>query len=287
MGANDNFLNSRATPGIKVRRNAIRFRTVWISDTHLGTSACQAAKLLEFLRGTDCETLYLVGDIVDAWQLKRGWNWDQTQNNVVQAILKKARRNTRVFFVPGNHDQSIRHFIDLKFGGIEVKSEIVHTTADGRRLLVLHGDRFDGVVSMANWLPDLGTRLRRTALRVHRLLNAWRTIFGMAPWSLRKDLKLHGANADAYTNAFEVALAAEAKSRGYDGVICGHIHKPRMRYIDGVLYCNDGDWVDSLTAITEAHDGELRLLTWRDFILQRDAIRAHRLEEDRTSLAAA
>jgi len=241
-----------------------RFRTIWISDLHLGTTGCQARHLLDFLRHTESEHLYLVGDIIDGWQLRRRWYWPQAHNDVVQKVLRKARKGTRVIYIPGNHDEFGRHFLKLSFGGIEVCEEAMHVTADGRRLLVLHGDLFDAVVQQARWLAIVGDRLHTTVLHLNRWLNALRARLGFPYWSLAKYVKLKVKNAVSYIVDFERAIAAEAQRRGADGVVCGHIHKAEIRDIDGILYCNDGDWVESLTALVETDDGSLRVLSWHD-----------------------
>jgi UDP-2,3-diacylglucosamine pyrophosphatase LpxH len=239
-----------------------RFRTLWISDLHLGTSGCQAEALLDFLRLTRCDTLYLVGDIVDGWQLRRHWHWPQAHNDVVQKLLRKVRKGTRVVFVPGNHDEFARHFLGHHFGGIEVVDDPVHVTADGRRLWITHGDRFDGVVQCARWLAHLGDRAYELALRLNWQLNRLRARLGLPYWSLSRYLKLRVKRALSYIGDFEQAVAREARRRGADGVVCGHIHHAELREIDGVLYANDGDWVESLSALAEHPDGRLELLDW-------------------------
>ena len=246
----------------------LRFRTIFISDIHLGTSGCQAKRLLEFLKATESDKLYLIGDIVDGWQLKRRWYWHQTHNDVVQAVLKKAKKGTKVIFVPGNHDESIRQFIGLDFGGIKIRDELVHKTADGRKLLVLHGDRFDGVIACAKWLAYVGDSLYTLILKFNQYYNIWRARLGLPYWSLSQYLKLKVKNAVSYITSFEQALAAEARKKGLDGVICGHIHKPEIRDIDGILYCNDGDWVESLSALVEETSGQLRLVDWHEIMLR-------------------
>ena len=246
----------------------LRFRTIFISDIHLGTSGCQAKRLLEFLKATESDKLYLIGDIVDGWQLKRRWYWHQTHNDVVQAVLKKAKKGTKVIFVPGNHDESIRQFIGLDFGGIKIRDELVHKTADGRKMLVLHGDRFDGVIACAKWLAYVGDSLYTLILKFNQYYNIWRARVGLPYWSLSQYLKLKVKNAVSYITSFEQALAAEARKKGLDGVICGHIHKPEIRDIDGILYCNDGDWVESLSALVEEASGQLRLVDWHEIMLR-------------------
>lgn len=247
-------------------RGGTRFRAIWISDIHLGTTGCQAARLLEFLRATESQTLYLVGDIIDGWQLKRRWYWDQVHNNVVQTVLKKAKKGTEVIFVPGNHDEAVRQFIDLDFGGIRIRDELVHVTAQGKRMLVLHGDRFDGVIACAKWLAYVGDSLYTMILKFNQVYNSWRARAGLPYWSLSQYLKLKVKNAVSYISSFEHALAAEARKKGLDGVICGHIHKPEIRDIDGITYCNDGDWVESLSALVEDLNGELRLVSWQEIM---------------------
>jgi UDP-2,3-diacylglucosamine pyrophosphatase LpxH len=235
-------------------------RTVWVSDVHLGTPGCQAQALLEFLRTTECRTLYLVGDIIDGWQLRRSWYWPQAHNDVVQKILRKARKGTRVVFVPGNHDEFARHFVTHSFGGVEVVDDCIHVTADGRRLWVTHGDLFDGVIQCAKWLAYAGDVAYEWTLKVNRWFNRARARMGLPYWSLSKYLKLKVKRAVSYVSEFEEAVAREARRRGVHGVVCGHIHHAEMRDIDGLLYCNDGDWVESLTALVEHHDGRLEIV---------------------------
>jgi UDP-2,3-diacylglucosamine pyrophosphatase LpxH len=269
MKPRDHFLDAADfNPLAGGKRDVIRFRTIWISDVHLGTTGCQAERLLEFLRATESETLYLVGDIIDGWQLKRRWYWDQSHNNVVQTVLKKAKDGTNVIFVPGNHDEAIRQFIELDFGDIKIRDELVHTTADGKRMLVLHGDRFDGVIACAKWLAYLGDSMYTVILKFNQWFNTWRARAGLPYWSLSQYLKLKVKNAVSYITSFEDALATEAAKKGLDGVICGHIHKPEIRDIGGITYCNDGDWVESLSALIEEPSGELRIVTWQE-IMQR------------------
>ncbi len=242
-----------------------RFRSIWISDVHLGTRGCKAALLLDFLRRTESEYLYLVGDIVDGWRLRRSWYWHQSHNDVVQKVLRKARKGTRVVYVPGNHDEALREFLDLHFGGIHVVGEAVHETADGRRLLVIHGDAFDAIVATAGWLAILGDRAYNAAVALNTWYNHVRVALGYPYWSLSKYLKLKVKNAVNFITAFEHAVAAEARRRGLDGVVCGHIHKAEIRDVDGIVYCNDGDWVESCTALVEHHDGTLEIVEWTEF----------------------
>jgi UDP-2,3-diacylglucosamine pyrophosphatase LpxH len=240
----------------------IHYRTVWISDLHLGTPGCQAQALLGFLRITSCDRLYLVGDIIDGWQLRRQWHWPHAHNDVVQKLLRKARKGTRVVFIPGNHDEFARRFVGNVFGGIEVQDEVIHTTADHRKLWIIHGDRFDGVIQCAPWLAHAGDRLYGIALRLNHWLNSARARLGFGYWSLSKYLKLKVKRAVSYIDDFERAVSREARARGLDGVVCGHIHHAGLRTIDGILYANDGDWVESLTALVEHADGRLEIIEW-------------------------
>jgi UDP-2,3-diacylglucosamine pyrophosphatase LpxH len=203
-----------------------------------------------------------VGDIVDGWQLRKRWFWPQAHNDVVQKLLRRARKGCKVIFVPGNHDEFARGFCDHHFGGIEVMHEAVHTTADGRRMWITHGDYFDGVIRFAKWLAYLGDNAYELTLRVNRHFNLIRKRLGFPYWSLSAYLKDKVKMAVNFISDFEVALANEARHRGFDGVICGHIHRAEMREIGGVLYCNDGDWVESLSALVEHMDGRLELVYW-------------------------
>ena len=241
----------------------LRFRAIFISDVHLGTPGCQAEHLLNFLRHTESDELYLVGDIIDGWQLKRRWFWNQSHNDVIQKVLRKARKGTRVTYVAGNHDEGARQFIGLSFGGIEIVDEAVHHTKDDRLLLVTHGDLFDAVVQGAKWLAHLGDALYIFTLKLNQWFNHLRAKAGLPYWSLSQFLKYRVKNAVSYIANFEEALAQEARRRGFDGVVCGHIHKAEIRDIGGILYCNDGDWVESLTALVETEAGELKIIDWK------------------------
>jgi UDP-2,3-diacylglucosamine pyrophosphatase LpxH len=241
---------------------AERFRTLFISDIHLGTKGCQAELLLDFLRWHDAETIYLVGDIVDAWRLKSGWYWPQTHNDVVQKLLRKARKGTRIVYIPGNHDEFLRDFPGHHFGGIEVVEETVHEAADGKRYLVMHGDRFDVVVRHAKWLAFLGDWAYVKALAVNTGLNVVRRRLGLTYWSLSAWAKLKVKNAVSFIGHFEETLAREARRLGCDGVVCGHIHHATKRDLGGIAYVNTGDWVESCTAAIEHHDGRIEVVRW-------------------------
>jgi UDP-2,3-diacylglucosamine pyrophosphatase LpxH len=255
------LLTPEAKSGFIDRQDA-KYRAVFISDIHLGTQGCQADALLSFLKAHPSEYLYLVGDIVDGWQLRRKWYWPQSHNDVVQKILRSARKGSRVIFIPGNHDEFARCFVGHHFGGVEVLQDAIHTTAKGIKLWVIHGDYFDGVIQCAKWLAYVGDNLYEFTLKLNRHLNRLRRRFGLPYWSLSAYLKQKVKKALNYVTDFEVAVARESRHRGLDGVVCGHIHKAEMRHIDGILYCNDGDWVESQTALVEHMDGRLELVYW-------------------------
>jgi UDP-2,3-diacylglucosamine pyrophosphatase LpxH len=239
-----------------------RVRAMFISDVHLGTRGCQAEALLDFLRIYDADTLYLVGDIVDGWQLRSSWYWPQTHNDVVQKLLRKARKGARVIYIPGNHDEFLRDYYGSHFGGIDVVESIIHTTADGRRFLVIHGDLFDVVIKHARWLALLGNHAYDTAIWLNTHFNAVRRAFGLTYWSLSRWVKLKVKNAVNFIGEFERTLAGEARRRGADGVICGHIHHPVIRAETDLTYINCGDWVESCTAVVEHFDGRMEIVEW-------------------------
>jgi UDP-2,3-diacylglucosamine pyrophosphatase LpxH len=249
-----------------------RHRTIFISDTHLGTRGCKAELLADFLAHNDCRTLYLVGDIVDGWRLKESWFWSPAHSRVVNLILQKAEDGTRVIYVPGNHDEVFRDYCGLTFAGVELKREAVHETADGRALLVIHGDHFDAVVTCARWLALLGDRAYTLALVLNDVFNAARRRLGLPYWSLSAYLKRKVKNAASYISSFEHALAREALNRGLDGVVAGHIHHAETKTIDGILYCNDGDWIESCTALTEDARGRLEIVHWTRFAAEEEFV---------------
>ena len=250
--------------------NAIRpaaklsFRSVFISDMHLGTRDCRSDFLADFLQRTRCDNLFLVGDIVDGWRLRKSWYWNAAHDSVLRLLLAHARSGTAVTYVPGNHDEMLRHWLplELEVAGIRLRAEAEHTTADGRRLLVLHGDQFDSVVRYARFLALLGDWAYDRALVLNRWFNVARRRLGLPYWSLSSWLKRQVKGAVSAIDRFEHAVAGEAGARGFDGVVCGHIHHAEMRMVNGVLYLNDGDWVESCTALVEHHDGRLELLDW-------------------------
>ena len=243
-----------------------RYRTIFLSDIHLGMRGCQAERVLDFLREHDADRWVLVGDVVDGWALARSWTWTQAQNDVVQKLLRKVRKGAEMVYVPGNHDDAARPFAGLTFGGILVAREHVHTLADGRRLLVLHGDEFDGVVRLAPWLSRVGARAYEASLALNTAVAAVRERLGYPYWSLAAALKDRTKRALQYVAAFEEAVAAVAAERGVDGVVCGHIHRPELRDIETAagrtLYANCGDWVENCTALVEHDDGRLEIVRW-------------------------
>ena len=244
--------------------SARHYRAVFISDTHLGTRGCRSDFLADFLRRVSCDKLYLVGDIIDGWRLRRSWYWDDAHDEVVRLIIRQARSGTDVVYIPGNHDEMFRAWLTLglEVAGVRLASEAEHVTADGRRLLVIHGDEFDSVVRYAKLLAFLGDRAYNAALVTNRWFNVGRRWLGYPYWSLSAWAKRQVKEAVKAIDRFEIALAAEAVRRGFDGVVCGHIHHAEMREVNGVLYLNDGDWVESCTAVVEHHDGRLELIDW-------------------------
>lgn len=239
-----------------------KYRALFISDLHLGMRGNQAEALLEFLKVHDAETIYLVGDIVDGWRLRSGWHWPQSHNDVVQKLLRKVRKGTKIIYIPGNHDEFLREFYGLHFGGIEVRETAVHEAADGKRYLVIHGDIFDVVVRHARWLAYLGDWAYEAALRLSTYINLVRRKLGFTYWSLSAWAKQKVKNAVNFIGKFEETLTAEARRHDVDGVICGHIHSAAMRDFDGFTYINTGDWVESCTAVVEHEDGRMEIIRW-------------------------
>ena len=237
-------------------------RTLFISDLHLGTRGCQHALILDFLKHNDADTIYLVGDIVDGWKLKSGWYWPQGHNDVVQKLLRKVRRGTRIVYIPGNHDEFAREYVGMTFGGVEVMRTAIHTTADGRRLLVTHGDDFDMVVRYAVWLAYLGDWAYRAALVTNHTFNVVRRRLGFPYWSFSAWAKLKVKNIVSFIGEFEEALVQEAARHDAQGVVCGHIHHAAMRDIGGIVYVNCGDFVESCSFVVEHHDGRLEVMRW-------------------------
>jgi UDP-2,3-diacylglucosamine pyrophosphatase LpxH len=242
-----------------------RHRTIFISDIHLGTRGCKAEALADFLSRNSCHTLFLVGDIVDGWRLKRRWFWPDAHSRVLREILHKVDTGTRVIYVPGNHDEAFRDYCGRNIAGVEIMREAIHETADGRRLLVVHGDQFDGVIACAKWLAHLGDWAYTLALHLNEVFSTIRRCLGLPYWSLSAYLKQKVKNAVEYVCRFQDAVAREARSRGFDGVVCGHIHHAAVERIEGILYLNDGDWVESCTALVEDARGTLEIFRWPAF----------------------
>ena len=239
-----------------------KLRTIWISDIHLGTRGCNAELLLDFLRAHECETLYLVGDIVDGWRLRKGWYWPEAHNEVVRRVLKMAHRGTRVVLIAGNHDEMLRPYAGMNFGGVEIALDAIHHTVDGRRLLITHGDAFDVIVLYHKWLAFLGDQAYTLLLQANIVLNRLRRRLQLPYWSLSSYLKKRVKNAVAYVGEFEEAVAHAARDRKVDGVVCGHIHCAEIRQIGDITYMNDGDWVESCTALAEDFDGQIAIIDW-------------------------
>jgi UDP-2,3-diacylglucosamine pyrophosphatase LpxH len=240
------------------------YRSIWISDFHLGTRGCQSELLLEFIKHTQSETLYLVGDIIDGWALKNTWYWPQSHNDVVQKILRKARNGTKVFYLSGNHDEVMRGFAPVNFGGVSILNQVIHETVDKKKYLVVHGDQFDGIIQCAKWLALLGSITYDFLLYFNRYINFFRKKFGYEYWSLSNYLKFSVKNAVKFVSEYEKLVCNYARQFEVEGIICGHIHHANMQYMNEIHYINDGDWVESCTALVEHFDGKLELINWTD-----------------------
>ncbi len=238
------------------------FRTLFISDVHLGSKPAKAEFLIDFLRYHDAQKIFLVGDIVDGWRLRRSWHWPSSHNDVVQKLLRKARKGTEVVYIAGNHDEFLRSFQGVHFGGIVVADRAVHLGADGNRYLVIHGDQFDQVVHNARWLAYLGDRAYDLAIVVNRVVARIRRVFGWPYWSFSSWAKIKVKKAVKFIGSFQDVLAQEARRAEVEGVICGHIHHAAIETIRGVRYMNTGDWVESCTALAENLDGSFEIIHW-------------------------
>lgn len=250
-----------------------KFRTIWISDIHLGTKGCNAELLIDFLDHTDSETMYLVGDIIDGWRLKKKFYWPPEHNDIVWRILKRARRGTRIVYIPGNHDEMVRPFSGMNFGGVEIRRAAFHDTADGRRLMVLHGDEFDTIMLAHRWLAFVGDALYHAMMRLNGWVASARKIFGLPYWSISRAAKHKVKNAVEFISKYEEVVARAAGERGVDGVVCGHIHTAEIREFSHegkpVSYYNDGDWVEGCNALVEHFDGTMELLHWPEEVARR------------------
>lgn len=272
------------------REKRRKYRTVWISDIHLGTKGCNAELLIDFLDHVDSETMYLVGDIIDGWRLKKRFYWPDTHNDIVWRIMKRAKRGTRVVYIPGNHDEMFRQFTGMHFGGIEIRRAAFHDTADGRRLMVLHGDEFDAVMLSHRWLAFVGDALYHFMMGLNRWVNAARNALGLPYWSLSKMAKHKVKNAVEFIGKYEEVVARAAAERGADGVVCGHIHtaEHRMFAQDGknIEYWNDGDWVEGCNALVEHADGRMEILNWPEEVARRELGEEHQQAADAVAAAA-
>ena len=240
------------------------YRSIWISDFHLGTRGCQSELLLEFIKHTQSEKLYLVGDIIDGWALKNTWYWPQSHNDVVQKILRKARHGTEVFYISGNHDEVMRGFVPVNFGGVSILNQVIHETVDKKKYLVVHGDQFDGIIQCAKWLAMLGSITYDFLIYFNRYINFFRKKLGYEYWSLSNYLKFTVKNAVKFVSEYEKLVCNYAKQFKVEGIICGHIHHANMQSMNGIHYINDGDWVESCTALVEHFDGKLELISWTE-----------------------
>jgi UDP-2,3-diacylglucosamine pyrophosphatase LpxH len=250
-------------PGNQGRADdTVRHRTLFISDVHLGSRPAKAEFLVDFLRRNEADAIYLVGDIVDGWRLKRSWHWPQAHNDVIQKLLRQARKGTRITYIAGNHDEFLRGFQGVHFGGVVVADRVVHEAADGRRYLIMHGDQFDSVVHSARWLAYLGDFAYDAAIVVNRLVARLRRLAGLPYWSFSAWAKVRVKQAVSFIDTFQKLVADEARRDGLDGVVCGHIHHAAIEDIGGIAYMNAGDWVESCTALAEDHQGRFHIIRW-------------------------
>jgi len=244
----------------------MKYKSIFISDVHLGTKYSNTHQLLDFLKHTESENLYLVGDIIDGWAIKRKFIWPQTHSDVIQKILKKARKGCKVSFIIGNHDEFLRPFAPLVLGdSLNIKSELEYISTNGKKYLITHGDFFDSITMTKKWLAILGDYGYDFLLSINQKINFFRKKFGIkSKWSLSKYVKDNVKSSVSFITDFEATLAKHAKHKGYDGIICGHIHKAQIRKVDSIEYLNCGDWVESCTAIVETFNGEFKIINWLD-----------------------
>jgi UDP-2,3-diacylglucosamine pyrophosphatase LpxH len=240
------------------------YRSIFISDLHIGSTQCQADVLLDFLKYNESDLLYLVGDIIDFWALSKKVYWPREHNTIIQKVLRKARHGTRVIYVPGNHDENVREYDEFVFGDIVVRNSIIHETAAGKRLLVVHGDEYDTIAKYHRWIAKLGSKGYDFLLELNRLLRNLRRLFGIqSHFSLAAFVKFKVKNAVQFISDYEESIVATLEDEGLDGVICGHIHHAEIKDMDGFLYLNTGDFVETCTAIVEHQDGRLELIRWQ------------------------
>ena len=240
----------------------MEYKTIWISDVHLGTKGSSAALLLDFLKEHESQRLFLVGDIIDGWRIKKKFYWEQSHSDFIQKILRKARKGTEVIYIPGNHDEAAREYVGLSFENISIHQNFVHTTVDGKRLMVMHGDEFDLVINHHRWVAYIGDFLYENLIRLNRLNSWYRNWRGLPHWSLSAYAKHNVKRAVNFIGNFEQTITEFGKANGYDGIVCGHIHHAEIKNIDGFIYANDGDWVESCTALVEHFDGRLEIIRY-------------------------
>ena len=253
-----------------------RFRTLFISDVHLGSKPAKADYLIDFLRHHEADTIYLVGDIVDGWRLKRSWHWPQAHNDVVQKLLRQARKGTTIVYIAGNHDEFLRGFQGVHFGGVNVMDRAIHRAADGKHYLVIHGDQFDSIVHSVRWLAYLGDFAYDASIIVNRIVARTRRALGMPYWSFSSWAKVRVKKAVNFISAFQQLVVGEARRSDVDGVICGHIHHATIEDIGGVRYVNTGDWVESCTAVAEDENGRLEIIRWPHILGLEEPVSRHR-----------
>jgi len=245
-----------------VKLDVQHVRTLFLSDVHLGTRGCQAEALLDFLKHYEADTIFLIGDIIDGWRLKQSWNWPQAHNDVVQKLLRKARKGTRIVYIPGNHDEFLRDYAGSNFGGVEVVEEAIHPCADGRKMFLLHGDKFDTIVRNVRWLALLGDHAYDFAIWLNGHIARVRRYLGLPYWSFSQWSKQKVKRAVNFIAAFEESVINDARRHQADIVVCGHIHKAVIRQAGPITYMNTGDWVESCIAIVEHQDGKFELIAW-------------------------
>jgi UDP-2,3-diacylglucosamine pyrophosphatase LpxH len=249
-----------------------KYRSVWISDIHLGTRHAQVEELLAFLRVVDCKYLYLVGDFIDGWELKYRWFWRDDYNTLIQKLLRKSRKHTQVIYISGNHDEFIEQFFGMRFGSVTIAREVIHTAADGKKYLVIHGHQADGLTHFNHLLEKLGSHLYNWILDFNLYFNRLRRAMGFGYWSLAAFLKFKAKSAVKFVTEYEETLAQMARNQKADGVICGHIHRAEIKKLGDVEYLNCGDWVESCTALVEDFDGKIQLIHFHE----NDVLRARR-----------
>jgi UDP-2,3-diacylglucosamine pyrophosphatase LpxH len=242
------------------------YRSVFLSDIHLGTQACQAKALLSFFKTFECEKIYLVGDIIDCWAMSKKKIWSQFHSDVIQKLLRRARKGVEIVYIPGNHDEMLREYCDAEFGHIILVKECIHVGIDGKLYLVTHGDQFDVVIKNAKWMAHLGSWAYDVSIDIGRWVSKIRSFFNMAQWSLSSYLKYRVKESVNFIGDYETTLANYVRSKKLDGIICGHIHHANIRDISDIRYMNCGDWVESCTALVEHHDGRFEIIRWSDYV---------------------